>query len=152
MKGSEYAELVACYLVRNYATRGIEVYREVSVGKSIIGKNRRVDVLVLQEEDRLAYAIECKFQKSHGTVDEKIPYALQDMRAMPIPGCIVYAGSGFSTGVLHMLQAAENAAYCLPEVESLEPTKHTRELDHLLALHFRWWDILVGNKRPVAPS
>lgn len=30
--------------------------------------------------------------------DEKIPYALQDLEAKWIPGCVVYAGEGWSQG------------------------------------------------------
>ena len=28
----------------------------------------------------------------------------------------------------------------------------TRELDHLLAMHFGWWDVLVSGRRPVQPA
>ena len=66
------------------------------------------------ERDNKAFAIECKFQESVGTVDEKIPYALDDLRALPMAGSIAYAGKGFSEGVLHMLRASPHAAYCLP--------------------------------------
>jgi hypothetical protein len=30
-----------------------------------------------------------------------------------------------------------------------ESSVDTRELDHLLSAHFRWWDVLVGTKKPV---
>jgi hypothetical protein len=146
MTGHEYANLIADYLIQNFSDRGIIVYREVSIGKSIIGKNRRVDLFVLKD-DR-AYAIECKFQDSSGTADEKMPYALENMRALNMGGCIVYAGIGFSVGVLHMLQASDIAAYCLPNPADLASTKETRELDHLLAMHFGWWDLLIAGKKP----
>ncbi len=149
MSGHEYANLVADYLHHNFSDRGITIYREVSIGKSIIGKNRRVDMLLTSESQNQAFAIECKFQDSSGTADEKIPYALQNMKALPMGGCIVYAGTGFSVGVLHMLQASEIAAYCLPDsYDSSRSTKDTKELDHVLAMHFQWWDILVAGKKP----
>lgn len=150
MTGKEYADLIARYLMANFGDRGIKVYREVDIGKSIIGKNRRVDILVICEDKDLGFAIECKYQDSQGTVDEKIPYALDDMRALHLAGCIVYAGEGFSAGVLHLLRASNVAAYCLPAVDSLRPGEATRELDHQLALHFRWWDVLVRNREPLA--
>ncbi|MCK5800937.1 MAG: hypothetical protein KAI47_27305, partial [Deltaproteobacteria bacterium] len=128
MTGSDYSNLIAAYLVRNYADRGFVVYREVSLGKSIIGKNRRVDVFCLHEETAIAMAIECKYQRTTGTVDEKIPYTLDDLRAMHIPAFAVYAGEGFFVGVSHMLQACEIAAFCLPD-SHLTPTTNTRELD-----------------------
>jgi hypothetical protein len=67
---------------------------------------------------------------------------------LPMAGCIVYAGIGFSVGVLHMLQASEIAAYCMPNEADLSNSKETKELDHLLAMHFHWWDVLVAGKKP----
>jgi len=151
MKGHQYADLIAAYVTRNYAARGIVVYREVPIGKSIIGKNRRVDVLVVQPASNHALAIECKVQQSQGTADEKIPYTLQDLVALRMPGCLAYAGEGFSDGVLHMLRGSEVAAYCLPEPPALVPGSATRELDHVLALEFRWWDLLVEGRQPFDP-
>jgi hypothetical protein len=147
MTGAEYANLVAFYLSRRFGDRGLKVFREVRVGKSIIGKNRCIDILCIC--GAAAFAVECKFQDSQGTVDEKIPYALEDLKAMPLSGCITYAGRGFSDGVLHMLAAAPDAAYCLPTVGQVEGTSETRELDHLLAVHFAWWDVLVEHKKPL---
>jgi hypothetical protein len=147
--GAEYANLIASYLARRFGSRGLKVYREIRVGKSIIGKNRCIDVFCVRDADSTAFAIECKFQDSPGTVDEKIPYALDDLHALPMAGCIAYAGKGFSEGVLHMLQAAPRAAYCLPVTDQQDASADTRELDHLLAAHFGWWDLVIGNKRPV---
>ena len=149
MTGAEYSSLVATYVARRFGDRGLKVYREVRVGKSIIGKNRCIDVFCVCERDNKAFAIECKFQESVGTVDEKIPYAIDDLRALPMAGCIVYAGRGFSEGVLHMLRASPHAAYCLPHAEHAQSNAETRELDHLLAMHFGWWDVLVQGRTPV---
>ena len=150
MTGGEYAQLVAQYLSLRFRNRGLRVYREINVGKSIIGKNRRIDIFCVCEPVNEAVAIECKFQDVAGTADEKIPYSLEDLRALQMPGCIAYAGSGFSDGVLHMLEASELAAYCLPTAGQAESSPGTKELDHLLALHFRWWDVLTAGKAPTA--
>jgi hypothetical protein len=149
MTGGDYANLVACYVARRFGSRGLKVYREIQVGKTIIGKNRRIDVFVVCEPTNQAFAIECKFQDSEGTVDEKIPYALDDLRALPMAGCIAYAGTGFSEGVRYMLEASPHAAYCMPLAEQADPTTDTRELDHLLATYFGWWDVLVANRKPI---
>jgi hypothetical protein len=37
----------------------------------------------------------------------------------------------------------------MPLPEQADPTTDTRELDHLLATYFGWWDVLVGTRRPV---
>jgi hypothetical protein len=144
MTGNEYKRLIARYLLAAYAKRGIHLYEEVPIGTSIIGKQRRVDLLVLEPT-------------SSGTADEKIPYALDDLRALRMPGVIAYAGSGFSEGVLHLLQSTELAAYCLPD-DTLKPTQRksgesidsgTWQLDHVLALTFKWWDVLLSGRTPM---
>jgi hypothetical protein len=147
LTGKEYADLIASYVLKNFGARGLKVYREVSMGKTIIGKNRQLDILVIHEQSSAVLAIECKYQDTLGTVDEKIPYAIQDMQAMGVPVCLTYAGKGFSSGILHMLAACPIAAQCLPQ-PGLEPTRETRELDIALAMAFRFWDLVVANKKP----
>ncbi len=159
MTGNQYRRLIASYLQAAYGDRGIQIYEEVSLGTSIIGKQRRIDLFVLHQASGSALAVECKYQDSPGTVDEKIPYALQDLGAMRMPGVIVYAGAGFSEGVLHLLQCAEQSAYCLPG-EELRPVGRrqgdridcgTWQLDHVLAQTFRWWDIVLSERRLFQP-
>lgn len=148
MTGNEYAQLIARYIVANFGERGVKVYREVDLGKTIIGKNRRIDVFIVDENANRAFALECKYQGSQGTVDEKIPYTLQDLESLQVGGAVIYAGEGFSPGVLHLLQGSGHAAYCLPEPD-LKPTRDTRELYHFLAMHFNWWDVVTANKQAV---
>jgi hypothetical protein len=50
-----------------------------------------------------------------------------------------------------MLNASPLAAYCLPAAGQSDSSPDTRELDHLLAMHFRWWDVLVGKKSAIQP-
>ena len=94
MTGADYANLVAAYVARRFAPRSLKVYREIRIGKTIIGKNRCIDIFCVAADTQKAFAIECKYQDSQGTVDEKIPYALDDLRALPMSGCIAYAGQG----------------------------------------------------------
>ncbi len=88
-------------------------------------------------------ALETKYQEVPGTTDEKIPYALQDLEALWIPGCLVYAGSGWSKGVLHTLEGSRRAVHCLHERPDLARTFATRELDHVLAAVFGLWDRVI---------
>ena len=105
-------------------------------------------MFVVRPSDQRALAIECKYQDALGSVDEKIPYALDDLHALWVPGCLVYAGRGWSKGVLHMLEASRLAAHCLPEKPLLARGRATRELDYLLAATFGLWEqILPANKR-----
>jgi hypothetical protein len=159
MTGNEYKKLVGRYIASAYEKRGLQVYDEVYLGTSIIGKQRRVDLFVLGPEQR-ALCVECKYQDSSGTADEKIPYAINDMAAQRVPGVIVYAGTGFSAGVLHLLQGSEYAAYCLPDAENPKPIPRsasamnagTWQLDHVIAQTFHFWDLVLAGKRPISPS
>ncbi len=156
MTGNEYKKLIGRYILAAFGGRGLRVYDEVNLGTSIIGKQRRTDLLVLDAAGT-ALAVECKYQDGAGTADEKIPYALDDMAAQRVPGVIVYAGSGFSDGVMHLLQGSQYAAYCLPDPAILKPQPRrsgpvnsgTWQLDHVLAQTFRLWDIILGDKRPL---
>jgi hypothetical protein len=152
VKPHDYRDLIAGYITANFAVRGVVVYTEVSLGKTIIGKNRKIDVFALRQSDQRALGIECKYQDSAGTTDEKIPYALQDLAAMWIPGCLVYAGSGWSKGVLHTLEGSRLAAACLPERPDLARTADTRELDHVLAAVFGLWDYVIPEERLFVPE
>lgn len=157
MTGHEYRGLIARYLLAAYGPRGLHVYEEVNVGTSIIGKQRRADLFLHVPATGAAMVVECKYQDGPGTADEKIPYALQDLAALRMPAAIAYAGRGFSEGVLHLLQSSEFAAYCLPG-ETLKPQARrsgetldcgTWQLDHVLAITFKWWDIILAGKSPL---
>jgi hypothetical protein len=157
MTGNQYKRLVARYLLAAYGRRGLHLYEEVNVGTSVIGKQRRIDLFLHVPAANRALALECKYQDSSGTADEKIPYALQDLRALRMPAAIAYAGIGFSEGVLHLLQSSELAAYCLPD-DSMQPLARrqgnsidcgTWQLDHIIAVSFGWWDILLAGRTPL---
>ena len=158
MTGNEYKKAIGRYIATAYAERGLQVYDEVALGTTIIGKQRRIDLFVLGP-NKDALGVECKFQDSSGTADEKIPYALRDMSTARVPGVIVYAGSGFSTGVLHLLQGSELAAYCLPGETQHAPNPKrsgpldsgTWQLDHVLAQRFKFWDLVLRAK-PAIPA
>ncbi|HEY4057858.1 MAG TPA: PD-(D/E)XK nuclease superfamily protein [Kofleriaceae bacterium] len=153
MTGNQYRDLIAGYIHRSYSPFGLVVYTEISLGKTIIGKDRRIDVFVVRSMDQKAIALECKYQDTQGTVDEKIPYALDDLAALWIPGCLVYAGEGWSRGILHTLEASKLAARCLPMgPESTMHSSETRELDHVLAATFGLWELVLPGSRRFVPT
>jgi hypothetical protein len=145
MSGNAYRDRIAAYVHHNFSAYGLVVYTEVSLGKTIIGKRRRIDVLVRKETTALG--LECKYQATNGTTDEKIPYALADLEAMWIPGCLVYAGDGWSTGVLHTLEGSRNAVFCDPAADHQRDGVRTIELDHVLASVFGLWSIVLPDKQ-----
>lgn len=76
---------------------------EVTVGRRIWGAKRRIDVVLRHKETRLSLGIECKFQGGTGSAEEKIPATLEDIRAWPIRGLVVYSGDGFSPNMISYL-------------------------------------------------
>src|ERR1700749_2007028 len=147
VSGNGFRDLTAAYVHHQYGEHGLVVYREINLGKTIIAKDRQIDVFVMRPVDQKAIAIECKYQDVQGTADEKIPYALDDLAALWVPGCLVYAGRGWSKGVRNQLEASRLGACWLPEA-SLARSKATRELDYILAATFGFWEqILPAAKR-----
>ena len=147
MTGNDYRDLIAGYVHRIYGAFGLAVYTEITLGKTIIGKDRKIDVFIVHSNDQSALAIECKFQDVAGTTDEKIPYALEDLEALWVPGCLVYAGEGWSRGILHTLEASKRAAFCLPREVSELHDPETRQLDHIIAATFGLWELVLPAAR-----
>lgn len=77
---------------------GLETVREVRVGRRIWGAERRIDIVVTGRDSR-RLGIECKFQATSGSAEEKIPATIQDIRAWPIEGIVVFEGEGFSANM-----------------------------------------------------
>ncbi|MCY4027141.1 MAG: hypothetical protein OXH75_12630 [Acidobacteria bacterium] len=53
--------------------------------------------------------LECKFQGTGGSAEEKIPATIQDIAAWPIPGLVVFEGSGFSANMRAYLHSTGKA-------------------------------------------
>jgi hypothetical protein len=62
------------------------------------------------------------------------------------------AGAGWSEGVLHTLQGSRRAVHCLPERPELARTATTRELDHVVAAVFGFWDHVIPDDRRFSKS
>jgi hypothetical protein len=103
--------------VANLAQRlGLEVRRQVKVGRRLWGAERRIDVVVTEPTSRRRLGLECKFQGVPGTAEEKIPTTIQDISAWPIPGLVVFSGEGFSPYMRSFLIASGRSV----ELEDLE--------------------------------
>ena len=90
-------------------TLGLDYRRKLTVGKTIYGKDREVDVLFRDARNGNRLAVEAKYQRVTGTADEKLPYAVLNLATLPLPGVIVYGGGGFHLGALHWLCANTRA-------------------------------------------
>ena len=72
---------------------------QCTTGKDIYGKKRRVDFILyhpLRWKDCLV--IQCKWQASRGSVEEKYPFEVLSIQTTSIPTIIVLDGGGYSKG------------------------------------------------------
>jgi hypothetical protein len=90
---------------------------EVEVGRRIWGAKRRIDVVLKHPVTRVSLGIECKFQSGSGSAEEKIPATIEDIRAWPIRGIVVYGGDGFSANMESYLLSTGMAV----ELKDLQP-------------------------------
>ena len=75
---------------------GLDAEIEVSVGRRIWGAKRKIDVVLRHVETRRSLGVECKFQRAKGSAEEKIAGTIEDIKAWPIKGIVVFSGEGFS--------------------------------------------------------
>jgi len=78
---------------------GLDTSIEVEVGRRVWGARRKIDVVLKHPETRVSLGVECKFQGGPGSAEEKIPATIQDIKAWPIRGIVVYSGAGFSANM-----------------------------------------------------
>jgi len=72
---------------------GLDCRRRLTVGKTIYGKDREVDVLFRDARNGNRLAVEAKYQRVTGTADEKLPYAVLNLARCPCPGSSCTAGA-----------------------------------------------------------
>ena len=75
---------------------GLEVQTEVEVSRRLWGARRRIDVVLRHQETRETLGIECKYQRTQGTAEQKIAATIDDIKAWPVRGIIIFSGEGFS--------------------------------------------------------
>ena len=85
-------------------------------GRRIWGAERRIDVIFTHPETRRRLGLECKYQGTSGTAEEKVPAIIQDIAAWPIPGLVVFSGAGFSANIKAFLLSSGRAV----ELDDLE--------------------------------
>ena len=84
---------------------------QFEIGKDIYGKIRRVDIILFHP--RLfpdCLTIQCKWQASRGSVEEKYPYEVLSIQQNQYDTIIVLDGGGYSAGARQWLlnQAGKN--------------------------------------------
>jgi hypothetical protein len=99
------------------ARLGLEAREQVRVARRIWGAERFIDVVLTEPGSRKTLGVECKYQGTRGTAEEKIPATIQDIAAWPIPGLVVFAGEGFTENMRSFLISSGKAI----ELHELEP-------------------------------
>jgi hypothetical protein len=95
---------------------GLQTREQYRCGRRIWGAERLIDVVLTHPETHRRLGLECKFQGTSGSAEEKIPAIIQDIAAWPIPGLVVFSGSGFSSNIKSFLVASGRAI----ELDDLE--------------------------------
>jgi hypothetical protein len=96
---------------------GLESREQVRVARRIWGAIRHIDVVLTHPQTRKTLGLECKYQAVLGTAEEKIPAVINDIAAWPIPGLVVFAGSGFTDNMRSFLISTGKAV----EFSELKP-------------------------------
>lgn len=74
MTGGEYANLIASYVSKRFGPRTLRVYREIKVGKTIIGKNRCIDIFCVTEDTQkgICDRVQIPGQPGHGRREDPV--------------------------------------------------------------------------------
>lgn len=93
-----------------------EEQRRSELGSVIIGRDRDVDLTVIDDAGNPVMFIECKVQNTSGTAEEKLFRVIEEAnrdKERGIPSIIVFSGYGWSTDLLRhaMLYGAVREEY-----------------------------------------
>ena len=113
LTGTEFQEQVAELAER----LGLVVHKEFYLGRRLWGSRRRIDLILTEPESGQRLGIECKYQKSTGTVQEKLPATIADIESWPIDGIVAYDGPGFSANMRAYLDSTGKAIE-FPDLEA----------------------------------
>ncbi len=79
--------------------------------ETIYGHQGKTEFLLLSPRRGLRFRIECKWQQSAGSVDEKFPYLIENCKNMPEPTVVILIdGKGYKDGALAWLKRAAAAS------------------------------------------
>jgi hypothetical protein len=114
-------------LFGNRASIGGKQYdKQVPCGTSIYETQRKCDFLVMNREKFPEdLIIECKWQQSAGSVDEKYPFTLFNIIKIGVPTIILLDGGGYKPAAMRWLKEQANpqkaliGVYNMMEFQSL---------------------------------
>jgi hypothetical protein len=77
---------------------GLSYLRQVKMGVSILGRRRLADFLVYDRAGK-SLGIECKYQQTAGSAEDKLVHTITDFEARPVSHILVFGGEGFSKNI-----------------------------------------------------
>jgi hypothetical protein len=96
------AEVVICAAIQ---ANGFQIERQVYICQSIYGRRLYADIIIKGlPQFRDGLIVESKWQSSSGSIDEKYPYLVLNIKQMyPLPTMIIADGGGASEGAIEWL-------------------------------------------------
>lgn len=95
--------------------------RQAYIGKSIYDTDRLCDFLIFDEGGYKDFlVIECKWQSSPGSVDEKYPFLVYNIMKSKIETIILLDGGGYKEGAKKWLYKVAKEITCLKMVCSMK--------------------------------
>lgn len=93
-------------ILENYKlVKGKQYIKQMPVGKTIYESTRKCDFMLFNSKRfTKTLIIECKWQQSPGSVDEKYPYLLCNINKTKIPTIILIDGGGYKKTALKWLK------------------------------------------------
>jgi hypothetical protein len=77
---------------------GLSYLHQVKMGVSILGRRRVADFLVYDRAGK-SLGIECKYQQTAGSAEDKLVHTITDFDARPVSHILVFGGEGFSKNI-----------------------------------------------------
>jgi hypothetical protein len=100
---------------------GKQFARQVPCGTSIYETKRKCDFLVLNKEKfPEGLIIECKWQESNGSVDEKYPFTVFNILKIGVPTIILLDGGGYKPAAMEWLRKQANPSKALIGVYNMQ--------------------------------
>jgi hypothetical protein len=85
---------------------GKQYAKQLWCGESIYGSLRKCDFLVMnQEKFPDGLIIECKWQESAGSVDEKYPFVMLNIKKLGVPTIVLIDGDGYKKQAFDWLKS-----------------------------------------------
>lgn len=93
-------------LNENFNTSDKKYIKQYKGGTTIYNTKRRCDFLIINSSSfQNGLIIECKWQSSSGSIDEKYPFLINNIEKLKIPTLIILDGNGYSKGAVSWLKS-----------------------------------------------